>query len=201
MFVMFCLPNINHLFLYISKFNRSRCSKGSCKSFLRKVFCINLCCRPKVTEDSIHRKASILSKKEEFNPHPRTTTRRYGVKNRYQPGRTNFSYERGHTSSSCLFGMVLFGYELYSPRNSFDMFVGTFLSGLLCLCIGKPRFSQKDGARQRIGSFIINTFIGFGQFFTVLFCLVGWGWSIWWGVIMVKMASKYYIIDIPNIRT
>ncbi|KAJ8930147.1 hypothetical protein NQ314_017077 [Rhamnusium bicolor] len=71
---------------------------------------------------------------------------------------------------------------------------GTVFSGFFCLCIGKPRFSQKDGPKQRIGSFIINLIIGFGQFFTVLFCLVGWGWSIWWGVIMLRIASKYDIL-------
>ncbi|KAJ8967456.1 hypothetical protein NQ317_010356 [Molorchus minor] len=31
--------------------------------------------------------------------------------------------------------------------------------------------------------------IRFGQFFTVLFWRVGQGWSIWWGVIMVKVAK------------
>lgn len=68
--------------------------------------------------------------------------------------------------------------------------LGTVLSGMFCLCIGKPRFSQNDGPKPRIGAFIIDLIIGFSQFFTVLFCLVGWGWSIWWGVIMVKIASK-----------
>lgn len=42
-----------------------------------------------------------------------------------------------------------------------------------------------------IGSFLINLLVGCGQLFTVLFCLVGWGWSIWWGVIFVKVARKY----------
>ncbi|CAH1642571.1 unnamed protein product [Spodoptera littoralis] len=42
-----------------------------------------------------------------------------------------------------------------------------------------------------LGSFVINLLVGCGQLFTVLFCLVGWGWSIWWGVIMVKTSRKY----------
>ncbi|KAJ8705905.1 hypothetical protein PYW07_010682 [Mythimna separata] len=69
--------------------------------------------------------------------------------------------------------------------------LGTILSGLFCLCFGIPRFGVHDGAKHRIGSFVINLLVGAGQLFTVLFCLVGWGWSIWWGVIMVKTSRKY----------
>ncbi|XP_053620512.1 protein stum [Plodia interpunctella] len=69
--------------------------------------------------------------------------------------------------------------------------LGTILSGMFCLCFGIPRFGVHDGAKHRIGSFLINLVVGCGQLFTVLFCLVGWGWSIWWGVILVKVARKY----------
>ncbi|XP_030032772.2 protein stum [Manduca sexta] len=69
--------------------------------------------------------------------------------------------------------------------------LGTIFSGLFCLCFGIPRFGVHDGAKHRMGSFVINLLVGCGQLFTVLFCLVGWGWSIWWGVIMVKTARKY----------
>lgn len=86
-------------------------------------------------------------------------------------------------------------------------YLGTILSGLICLCIGIPRFSQHDGARGRIGSFIINCIVGVSQAFTVIFCFVGWvktnillinfkliklfkGWSIWWGTIMIHLASE-----------
>ncbi|CAH0598612.1 unnamed protein product [Chrysodeixis includens] len=69
--------------------------------------------------------------------------------------------------------------------------LGSILSGMFCLCFGIPRFGVHDGARHRIGSFVINLLVGAGQLFTVLFCLVGWGWSIWWGVIMVKTSRKY----------
>ncbi|KPJ14830.1 hypothetical protein RR48_04315 [Papilio machaon] len=41
------------------------------------------------------------------------------------------------------------------------------------------------------GSFLINVVVGCGQLFTVLFCLVGWGWSVWWGTIMVRISRKY----------
>ncbi|VVD04733.1 unnamed protein product [Leptidea sinapis] len=62
---------------------------------------------------------------------------------------------------------------------------------MFCLCFGIPRFGVHDGAKHRIGSLIINLLVGCGQLFTVLFCLVGWGWSIWWGVIMLKISRKY----------
>ncbi|XP_055373034.1 protein stum [Condylostylus longicornis] len=68
--------------------------------------------------------------------------------------------------------------------------LGTILSGFFCLCFGIPRFSQYDSAKARIGSFVINCFVGVAQFFCVLFCFVGWGWSIWWGTIMMKTAKK-----------
>lgn len=68
--------------------------------------------------------------------------------------------------------------------------IGTILSGLFCLCIGVPRFSQHDGPRARIGSFVINCIVGVSQMFCLLFCLVGWGWSIWWGTIMLRTASE-----------
>lgn len=69
--------------------------------------------------------------------------------------------------------------------------LGTIFSGMFCLCFGIPRFGVHDGAKHRIGSFVINLLVGCGQLFTVLFCLVGWGWSIWWGVIMIKISRKY----------
>lgn len=76
---------------------------------------------------------------------------------------------------------------------------GTLLSGLFCLCVGIPRFSQFDSARARIGAFIINIIVAVSQFFCVLFCFVGWGWSIWWGTIMLRCASKKDVSS-KNIR-
>jgi hypothetical protein len=68
---------------------------------------------------------------------------------------------------------------------------GTVWSGLFNLCTGQPRFSAVAGMKSRLGSFIVNLIVGVGQLFTVLFCLVGWGWSIWWGITMIRLASKY----------
>ncbi|RLU24756.1 hypothetical protein DMN91_002846 [Ooceraea biroi] len=68
---------------------------------------------------------------------------------------------------------------------------GTVWSGLFNLCTGQPRFSASAGMKSRLGAFIVNLVVGVGQLFTVLFCLVGWGWSIWWGITMVRLARKY----------
>ncbi|XP_076177644.1 mechanosensory transduction mediator stumble [Ptiloglossa arizonensis] len=68
---------------------------------------------------------------------------------------------------------------------------GTVWSGLFNLCTGQPRFSAVAGLKSRLGAFVVNLVVGVGQLFTVLFCLVGWGWSIWWGVTLVRLARKY----------
>lgn len=69
--------------------------------------------------------------------------------------------------------------------------LGTLFSGFFCICIGIPRFSQYDSAKARLGSLIINIIVAMAQLFCVLFCFVGWGWSIWWGTIMLKCASMF----------
>ncbi|XP_044590165.1 protein stum [Cotesia glomerata] len=68
---------------------------------------------------------------------------------------------------------------------------GTIWSGLFNLCIGQPRFAATSSARSRLGAFIVDIIVGVSQAFTVLFCLVGWGWSIWWGVTMIRLARKW----------
>ncbi|XP_076645587.1 mechanosensory transduction mediator stumble isoform X4 [Halictus rubicundus] len=68
---------------------------------------------------------------------------------------------------------------------------GTVWSGIFNLCSGQPRFSAVAGLKSRLGAFVVNLVVGVGQLFTVLFCLVGWGWSIWWGVTLVRLARKY----------
>ncbi|XP_020283788.1 protein stum [Pseudomyrmex gracilis] len=68
---------------------------------------------------------------------------------------------------------------------------GTIWSGLFNLCFGQPRFSPVAGIKSRLGAFIINLVVGISQMFTVLFCFVGWGWSIWWGITMIRLARKY----------
>lgn len=75
----------------------------------------------------------------------------------------------------------------------FTLSLGTIFSGMICLCFGIPRFSQRDGAKQRIGAFVIDLVVGVAQAFCLLFCLVGYGWSVWWGVIMLKVARECHV--------
>ncbi|XP_063990577.1 uncharacterized protein LOC135169466 isoform X1 [Diachasmimorpha longicaudata] len=68
---------------------------------------------------------------------------------------------------------------------------GTVWSGLFNLCAGQPRFAQTASGKSRFGALIVNIIVGASQAFTVLFCLVGWGWSIWWAVTMIRLARKW----------
>ncbi|XP_057671886.1 putative uncharacterized protein DDB_G0277255 [Diorhabda carinulata] len=163
---------------------RNKCSKQCCKNFMATVCCMNLCRKNKPLEVP-ERKASIISKKKSLTPTTAPPP---------EDVRPNIDLSLVEHSSHmkgaipilpiCLawFCLIL---NCIGPGS------GTIISGILNLCIGIPRFSQKDGPRPRIGAFIINLIIGVSQCFTVLFCLVGWGWSIWWGIIMIKIARKH----------
>lgn len=89
----------------------------------------------------------------------------------------------------------------YTTKIIFFFHLGTVWSGLFDLCTGQPRFSPIAGLKSRLGALIVNLVVGVGQLFTVLFCLVGWGWSIWWGVTMVRLASKRLLIIYRDKRT
>ncbi|XP_044268962.1 protein stum-like [Tribolium madens] len=159
--------------------------KSRCSGFFRKMFCLDKCRKktpPKIEETQESRRASMMSKKKSLTP---------SVPVEETKSKIDASLVE-HTSHMKAAIPVLPVYLAWFclVMNCIAPGTGTVFSGMFCLCIGKPRFSQKDGPRPRIGAFIINLIIGFGQFFTVLFCLVGWGWSIWWGVIMVKLAKK-----------
>ncbi|KAK4872342.1 hypothetical protein RN001_014371 [Aquatica leii] len=162
-------------------------TRDKCKNFLRTIFCLNLCAKRrkrKEQAEAMKRRASIMSKKKSLTP---------GVTTIEEPTSKLDAGLVEHTSvmkaAIPVLPVPLAWFCLI--LNVFLPGVGTILSGFICLCMGKPRFSQKDGPKPRIGACIIDFFIGCGQMFTVLFCLVGWGWSIWWGVIMLKIARKY----------
>nr|XP_040569598.1 protein stum-like [Lepeophtheirus salmonis] len=69
---------------------------------------------------------------------------------------------------------------------------GTVLSGFLVLfcCCGRTRFSETCNGDDRYVAFIINLIIGLSQFCTIIFCLVGWCWSIGWGITMISIAKN-----------
>lgn len=67
---------------------------------------------------------------------------------------------------------------------------GTILSGLLGTCLGAPRFSPLVTVEHKFLALVINLTVGIFQAVTVLFCLVGWCWSLGWGIILVKTAGR-----------
>ncbi|KAI9552395.1 hypothetical protein GHT06_022761 [Daphnia sinensis] len=87
--------------------------------------------------------------------------------------------------------LVLNGLLPGTVRSHFRLGVGTIMSGLLGICLGAPRFSAQVTVEHRFLAFIINLTVGVFQAFTVLFCLVGWCWSLGWGIILVKTAGYY----------
>ncbi|XP_060071588.1 uncharacterized protein LOC132551465 [Ylistrum balloti] len=68
---------------------------------------------------------------------------------------------------------------------------GTILSGCSILCCGKSRVQAKDD--QITVTLCVNIMVGVAQLFTVTFLLVGWFWSLAWGLTMVSVAveSRY----------
>ncbi|CAH1125134.1 unnamed protein product [Ceutorhynchus assimilis] len=160
------------------------CSKQGCGNFFRKMFCRK---KPEPLPTVQQRKASMMSNKKKsltptsVPPPPEDT----------KPKIDGSLVEHTSHMKGAIPVLPVWLAWFCCMMNCFGPGTGTILSGLFCLCIGKPRFSQKDGPKPRIGAFIIDLIIGCSQFFTVLFCLVGWGWSIWWGVIMVKVARKH----------
>ncbi|XP_066151194.1 protein stum isoform X1 [Euwallacea fornicatus] len=163
------------------------CSKEACKSFFWSVFCCG-CCRRKedLPSSAAMRKESMASSKKKSLtptsvPPPEDKTPKIDA---------SLVEHNSHMKAAIPVLPVWLAW-FCCVMNCIGPGTGTVFSGMFCLCIGKPRFSQNDGPKPRIGAFIIDLVIGFSQFFTVLFCLVGWGWSIWWGVIMVKIARKH----------
>ncbi|XP_030388056.1 protein stum [Scaptodrosophila lebanonensis] len=144
---------------------------GCCKRFLQKM----LCCRKQPRRGSDARRQSIKAP-----PTSEDTRRKLHID----------LVEYTSKMKGAIPVLPLYLAWLCAFCNVVFPGLGTLLSGLFCLCVGIPRFSQYDSARARIGSFIINIIVAVAQFFCVLFCFVGWGWSIWWGTIMLKCAKK-----------
>uniref|UniRef100_A0A1I8HBX9 Protein SPEC3 n=1 Tax=Macrostomum lignano TaxID=282301 RepID=A0A1I8HBX9_9PLAT len=62
---------------------------------------------------------------------------------------------------------------------------GTILSGLLYLCVGPKEHRKVQGFFKPV---CINFWVGISQLVTVTFLLVGWFWSLAWGVYAVQKA-------------
>ncbi|GAB0090799.1 hypothetical protein DMENIID0001_055620 [Sergentomyia squamirostris] len=149
---------------------------GCCSRFWRCLCCC--CCRRKEVPES--RRTSLNSKKASIAPPPVEEKKKLDLSLVEHSSLMKAAIPVMHI---CLAWFCLM-------CNCLVPGLGTIFSGLFCLCFGTPRFSQHDGFRARIGTFVINILVGVSQAFTVLFCLVGWGWSIWWGTIMIRLARK-----------
>jgi len=66
--------------------------------------------------------------------------------------------------------------------------VGTMLSGFSAFCCGKSRMHSRENNLVRVCW--VNVMVGTMQFFTVTLLLVGWAWSLVWGIYMVILAGK-----------
>ncbi|XP_058881043.1 protein SPEC3-like [Acipenser ruthenus] len=69
---------------------------------------------------------------------------------------------------------------------------GTVLSGLTLLCRPVPSAlaGGVGGSDERLALVCLNLWVGLAQLFTVTFLLIGWVWSITWGVIMLSLSSQ-----------
>ena len=76
----------------------------------------------------------------------------------------------------------------------FNLFSGTIMSGLfvLCCCCGRTRYDEECDGDTKFCSFVMNCVIGLSQFATIILCLVGWCWSIGWGITLISVSSKFY---------
>ena len=63
------------------------------------------------------------------------------------------------------------------------------LSGLSVFCCGQPRIKDKDGVYT--STLCVNLLVGVMQLFTITFLLVGWIWSLVWGIYMVLLAGMH----------
>ncbi|CAG5119828.1 unnamed protein product, partial [Candidula unifasciata] len=70
--------------------------------------------------------------------------------------------------------------------NIFVPGAGTALSGLAILCCGQPRVLNKDD--QILITLCANCMVGLAQLCTITFLLVGWFWSVSWGIEMIILS-------------
>ncbi len=78
--------------------------------------------------------------------------------------------------------------------------LGTVLSGFAVFCCGKTRLDSKEDETSSV--FCTNCWVGFAQLFTVTFMLVGWFWSLTWGIYMIILAGRWqHLQDKPILIT
>ncbi len=79
---------------------------------------------------------------------------------------------------------------MLDDSQNFFFLSGTILSGFSIFCFGKVRIESK-AEDHKSSVLCTNLFVGCAQMFTVTFMLVGWFWSLTWGIYMIILASEY----------
>ncbi|XP_078000897.1 uncharacterized protein LOC144453465 [Glandiceps talaboti] len=66
---------------------------------------------------------------------------------------------------------------------------GTIISGFTLFCCGSPQdHTKKDEITDQVWT---NFWVGISQLMTITFLLVGWFWSIAWGVLMLQISQTH----------
>ncbi|XP_002732403.1 uncharacterized protein LOC100377816 [Saccoglossus kowalevskii] len=66
---------------------------------------------------------------------------------------------------------------------------GTVVSGVTLFCCSSPQDnSKKDELTDQLCT---NIWVGISQLMTITFLLVGWFWSIAWGILMIQIAQAH----------
>ena len=72
---------------------------------------------------------------------------------------------------------------------------GTLLSGVLvvssCSSSLGPRWADRPDTFDRVCCLLVNLIISLAQLVSVPLWLVGWCWSIGWGVTIINIASEH----------
>ncbi|CAH1792093.1 unnamed protein product [Owenia fusiformis] len=104
---------------------------------------------------------------------------------RKQVAQTNDSYIRNAIPYLPLwFAIICLVLNILLPGT------GTILSGFGTFCCGRQRLVAADKTATSTETLCTNFWVGTAQLFTISFMLVGWLWSISWGVLMVIHALE-----------
>ncbi|GAB6029459.1 hypothetical protein CHUAL_005215 [Chamberlinius hualienensis] len=108
--------------------------------------------------------------------------------------RRNFMFNFEHSCSRIgykAFTMQLDHFDNRSKKKSLFMSLGTIIGGLISCCYGRPRYDFRP-AKLRCPTSLLVVAIGFAQMASTLFMLVGWLWSIIWGVLLVNLSGEEF---------
>ncbi|KAJ8361442.1 hypothetical protein SKAU_G00179670 [Synaphobranchus kaupii] len=67
---------------------------------------------------------------------------------------------------------------------------GTMLAGLALLCCPQSTRKRQGQEADRLVLACINLWVGLSQLFTVTFLLIGWLWSLAWGVLLLQQSYQ-----------